>query len=132
MKMRYHTYGLCEFCSMKTETLTFFGNVFMHMFFGQTFPYSYRNIMYSSNSFTKILCWVLRKKYNRNSNKNFIILLGKDFIFKTKHLKQHPTSISFRTNLCQRSQREKQICFIKDRLAQFNSEWGNLRVLIEN
>ena len=63
--------------------------------------------------------------------KNFIILLGKYYIFKTKYQKQHPTLIRFKSHLCQRIQIEKQIYFMKDRHAQFNNKWGTLRVLIE-
>ena len=62
--------------------------------------------------------------------KNFIILHGKYFIFKTKYQKQLPTLIRFKSHLCQRIQIEKQIYFIKDRLAQFNNKWGTLRVLL--
>ena len=63
--------------------------------------------------------------------KNFIILLGKYLIFKTKYQTQHPTLIRFESHLCQRIQIEKTDLFQKDRLAQFNNKWGTLRVLIE-
>ena len=53
---------------------------------------------------------------------------GKYFIFKTKYQKQLPTLIRFKSHLCQQIQIEKQIYFIKDRLAQFYNKWGTLRV----
>ena len=51
--------------------------------------------------------------------KNFINLLGKYVIFKTKYQKQHSSLLSFKSHLCQRIQIEKQIYFIKGRPAQF-------------
>ena len=59
--------------------------------------------------------------------KNFIIFFVKYFIFKTKYQKQHPTLIRLKSHLCQRIQIEKQIKFMKDRLAQFNNKWGTLK-----
>ena len=63
--------------------------------------------------------------------KNFIILLGKYFIFKNKYNKQHPILLHFKFHLKHRINIEKYIYFKKDRLAQFNKKTGNLRTLME-
>ena len=127
-----HT-AICNFCSMEIETLN-------HLFFG----------MYSCTAVLDKLISILTE-YNaliqfnlknamlgitEGTNiteiqiKYFIILQGKYFILKTKYQKQLPTLIRFKSHLCQRIQIEKQIYFIKDRLAQFNNRWGSLRVLL--
>ena len=49
--------------------------------------------------------------------KNFIILLGKHFIFKNKYKKQHPNLSHFKLYLKHRINIEKHIYFKKDRLA---------------
>ena len=88
------------------------------------------NVLIKFNLRNVMLGYYGRNKYNRNPIKNLIILHGKYFISKTKYQKQLPTLIRFKSHLCQRIQIEKQIYFIKDRLAQFNNKWGTLRVLL--
>ena len=129
-----HT-ALCEFCSMEIETLNhlfwecihvqhFWTNlsVFLQEYNIIIIQFNLRNVMLGITEGTNI---------TEIQIKNFIILLGKYFIFKTKYQKQYPTLIRFKSHLCQRIQIEKQIYFMKDRLAQFNNKWGTLRVLIE-
>ena len=64
--------------------------------------------------------------------KNFIILPVKYFIFKNKCLKTQPTIAHFKMYLSQRINVEKHIYFIKNRLAQFDTKWGNLKPLIDD
>ena len=64
--------------------------------------------------------------------KNFIILLGKYFIFKNKCLKVQPTIAHFKVYLSQRINVEKHIYCIKSRLAQFDTKWVNLKPLVDD
>ena len=64
--------------------------------------------------------------------KNFIILLGKYFIFKNKCFKTQATIAHFKVYLSQRINVEKHIYFIKHRLAQFDTKWVNLKPLIDD
>ena len=64
--------------------------------------------------------------------KNFIILLGKYFIFKNKCFKTQPTIAHFKVYLSQRINVEKHIYFIKYNLAQFDTKLVNLKPLIDD
>ena len=63
--------------------------------------------------------------------KNFIILLGKYFVFKNKYQGTQPTLEHFKLYLSQIIKVEKYIYFTNDRIAQFDRKWGNLKTLID-
>ena len=66
--------------------------------------------------------------------KNFIILLGKYFIFKNKYQGTQPTLEHFKLYLSQRIKVEKYINFTNDRNAQFDQKMGepkNINRLID-
>ena len=127
-----HT-ALCDFCSMDIETLN---HLFWECIQVQHFWTNLSILLQEYNVHIKfnlryILLGITGKNLTEIQLKNYIILLGKYFIFKSKYQKQQPNLLRFKSYLCQRINIEKQIYFMKDRLAQFNKKWGNLRSLIE-
>ena len=127
-----HT-ALCDFCSMDIETLN---HLFWECIQVQHFWTNLSILLQEYNVHIKfnlryILLGITGKNLTEVQLKNYIILLGKYFIFKSKYQKQQPNLLRFKSYLCQRINIEKQIYFMNDRLAQFNKKWGNLRSLIE-
>ena len=104
-----HT-ALCDFCSMEIETLNHLFWECIHL------QHCWTNISVFLQKYNVLIQFNLRMVMlgiTEGTNitdiqiKNFIILLGKYFIFKTKYQKQHPTLIRFKSHLCQRIQIEK-------------------------
>ena len=128
----WHT-ALCDFCSMDIETIN---HLFWECIHVQNFWTNLSILLQEYNVHIQFnlrykLLGITGKNRTEIQLKNYIILLWKYFIFKSKYQKQQPNLLRFKSYLCQRINIEKQICFIKDRLAQFNKKWGNLRSLIE-
>ena len=57
--------------------------------------------------------------------KNFIIMLGKYFIFRNKCLKTLPMLIHFKSYLTKRLKIEQEIYFMRDKIAQFKEHGTN-------
>ena len=62
--------------------------------------------------------------------KNFAILLGKYFIFINKYKNVIPALNHFKPSLRKWIKIEKEIYFMKDKLAQFERIWGKLENII--
>ena len=85
------------------------------------------------------MLWLRNKKKNSDPN-SFMHMFSVSilyrqhikFIFKNKCLKTQPTISHFKVYLSQRINVEKHIYFIKNRLAQFDTKWVNLKPLIED
>ena len=54
---------------------------------------------------------------------NFIILSAKYFIFKSKHMKNIPNIILFKSFLNKRREIEQCIAFEKDKIEHHNAKW---------
>ena len=125
---------LCDFCSMEIETLD---HLFWECIHEQLFWTNLSTLLQDYNVFIHFNLRNIMLGITEGTNqtevqtKNFIILLGKHFIFKNKYKKQHPNLFHFKLYLKHRINIEKHIFFKKDRLAQFNKKWENLRTLTE-
>ena len=62
--------------------------------------------------------------------KNFIIMLGKYFIFRKKCLNTLQTLIHFKSYLTKRLKIEQEIDFMRDKIAQFQITWDKFNALI--
>ena len=62
--------------------------------------------------------------------KNFIILLGKYFIFKNKCLETIPSFIHFKSYLNQRLKIEKESYVIRDKIAKYERKWWKCNAFI--
>ena len=135
LKCKIGETALCEFCTMEIETINhLFGecNYVQHFWANlATFLLRYNITMHFS---LKYVTFGITERAHciETQVKNFIILLGKYFIFKNKCLKTQPTISHFKVYLSQRINVEKHIYFIKNRLAQFDTKWVNLKPLIED
>lgn len=61
---------------------------------------------------------------------NFIIYLGKYFIFQNKQQKQIPNIRHFKSYLLTRIKLEKEIALLNDKLAFFETKWRTIIDLI--
>ena len=128
--------SLCEFCNMEIET-------FIHLFWECTFKHKFwaslsdflnlcdNNININLKTISFVL---IQSNSNRNVIvQNFIIYLGKYFIFQNKQRKQIPNIQHFKSYLITRIKLEKEIAMLNDKLAFFETKWRNiLDTLIEN
>ena len=128
--------SLCEFCNMEIET-------FLHLFWEctciQQFWASLSDFLnlcdINININLKTISFeVIQSNSNRNVIiQNFIIYLGKYFIFQNKQRKQIPNIQHFKSYLITRIKLEKDIAMQNDKLAFFETKWRSiLDTLIEN
>ena len=135
LKCKIGETALCEFCTMEIETINhlFWECNYVQHFWANlaTFLLRYNITMHFS---LKYVTFGITERAHciETQVKNFIILLGKYFIFKNKCLKTQPTISHFKVYLSQRINVENHIYFIKNRLAQFDTKWVNLKPLIED
>lgn len=125
--------ALCDFCSMNIQTLN-------HLFWEcpqvQHFWSEVSNFMSSYDitiTFTlhNIIFGILSSNAKPETQvRNFIILLGKYFIFKNKCQKKPVLFTQFKSYFKQRLKIEKEIYFIKDRIAQFDKKWDKFKTFI--
>ena len=98
-----HT-ALCEFCSMEIETLNHLFWECIHVQHFWTNLSFLTGIQYINSIQLNVKNVMLGITEGTNITeiqiKNFIILLGKYFILKTKYQKQYPTLIRFKSHLC--------------------------------
>ena len=122
--------ALCDFCNMIIETTD---NLFWECTHTQEFWTELCNFLTEFN--TDLILNLPRVFFGLTFTtnkpdarlKNFLILLGKYFIFGNKYRKTIPTLNHFKHYLCKRIKIEKVIYFMKDKLAQFKTIWGRFR-----
>ena len=80
------------------------------------------------------ICFGITQQINKPNIqvKNFVTLLAKYFIFRSKCQKIPLSSIHFKSYLKQKLRIEKQIHLMKDKLAQFEIKWNNFNALLED
>ena len=121
--------SLCEFCIMEIET-------FSHLFWECTFVQQcwaslsdfFNRCDINVNIDLKTINFGIIQS-NPNCNvivQNFIIYLGKYFIFQSKHKKEIPNIQHFKSYLITRIKLEKEIAMLNDKLAFFETKWRNI------
>ena len=126
--------ALCDFCTMEIETIN---HLFWEYLYVQQFWTELSNLLKDCNigitfSLRTITFGITQRINNPNIQvKNFIILLAKYFIFKSKCKKLPLSFIHFKSYLKQRLKVEKQIHLMKDKLTQFGRKWSNFSTLID-
>lgn len=126
--------ALCDFCAMEIETLQ---HLFWECLYVQQFWTEYSNFLKYHN--VEIIFNQKNITFGITANntepktqaKNFMILLGKYFIFKTKCQKTPLTFVHFLSYFKQRLIIEKQIYFMKDQITQFYRKWRILATLLD-
>ena len=125
--------ALCDFCTMEIETIN---HLFWECLYVQQFWTELSNLLKNCNiditfSLRTITFGITQRINNPNIQvKNFIILLAKYFIFKSKCQKLPLSFIHFKSYLEQRLKVEKQIYLMKDKLTQFERKWSNFSTLM--
>ena len=126
--------ALCDFCTMEIETIN---HLFWECLYVQQFWTELSNLLKNCNiditfSLRTITFGITQRINNPNIQvKNFIILLAKYFIFKSKCQKLPLSLIHFKSYLKQRLKVEKQIHLMKDKLTQFERKWNNFSTLMD-
>ena len=134
LKCKIKETALCEFCSMEIETINHLFwecNHVQHFWTNLAMFLLRHNITINFSLKYVTFCITERTNCIETQVKNFIILLGKYFIFKNKYQGTQPTLEHFKLYLSQRIKVEKYIYFTNDRIAQFDRKWGNLKTLID-
>ena len=114
--------ALCKFCNIEIETTD---HLFWQCIHIQTFWAKFSDFLTEHNIeahltlYTVSFGLIFSIGKSEIKLKNFLILLGKYFIYRGKCTKTIPTIIQFKTYLRNRIKLEKEIYFIKDKLAQF-------------
>lgn len=125
--------SLFEFCNMEIET-------FSHLFWECTCVQQFWNSLIGflnlcnmnlNIDFKTVSFGIIQSNPNRNVIvPNFIIFLGKYFIFQNKQQKQIPNIRHFKSYLLTRIKLEKEIALLNDKLAFFETKWRNIIDLI--
>ena len=119
--------ALCDFCNVEIETID---HLFWQCIHVQTFWTEFShfltdlNIDIDFNLLNIAFGFTITIGKPEIMLKNFLIILGKYFIFRGKCLKIIPTLNQFKSFLRNRVKIEKEIYFMKDKLAQFEIMWG--------
>ena len=119
--------ALCDFCNMEIETID---HLFWQCKHVQTFWTEFShflsdlNIDIEFNLINIAFGFTITIGKPEIMLKNFLIILGKYFIFRGRCLKIIPTLNQFKSFLRNRIKIEKEIYFMKDKLAQFEIMWG--------
>ena len=122
--------ALCEFCNMVIETT---GRLFWECTYIQQFWTEICKFLTDFNiglilNLPRVFFGLTFTMNEPDSRlKNFLILLGKYFIFSNKYRKTIPTLNHFKYYLCKRIKIEKEIYFMKDKLTHFETIWGRFR-----
>ena len=120
--------ALCDFFTMEIETIN---HLFWECLYVQQFLTELSNLVKDYNvditfSLKTITFGITQRINNPNIQvKNFIILLAKYFIFKSKCQKLPLSFIYFKSYLKQRLKVEKHIHLMKDKFTQFERKWSN-------
>ena len=123
LKCKIKETALCEFCSMEIETVNhFFGwNVTVQHFWTNLTMFLLRHNI-TINFSLKYVAFGITERTNRIETqvKNFIILLGKYFIFKNKYQETQPTLEHFKWNFSQNFLQmiELQNCPIRQKMGE--------------
>ena len=121
--------SLCEFCNMEIET---FSHLFWECTYVQQFWTSmtdflnHCNIDLNLDQKTMSFGIIQSNPTYKVLVQNFIIYLGKFFIFQAKQRKQIPNIQHFKSFLKTRIKVEKEIAFLNDKLASFETKWRNI------
>ena len=135
LKCKIATSALCDFCEMEIETIN---HLFWECLHVQQFWAEIANFLKDYNvdiTFNLItICFGITQQINKPNIqvKNFVTLLAKYFIFRSKCQKIPLSSIHFKSYLKQKLKIEKQIHLMKDKLAQFEIKWNNFNALLED
>lgn len=120
--------SLCDFCGMEIETIN---HLFWECMYVQSFWMELTSLLNQNNIHIEInlkhitfgVCQLIDKQETQINN--FIIFIAKYFIFASKYRKEIPVLQAFKPYLHKRVKIEKEIAFMKDRLAQFENKWRN-------
>lgn len=128
LKCNIGTSALCDFCVMEIETVNhlFWECIHVQHFWRELSHFlSNCNINIPLN--LKTVSFGITHKFNETDKQvqNFIIVSAKYFIFRNKYQKTVPSFRHYMSFLKNRLKIEKEIYFLKDRLAQFSRKWDN-------
>ena len=121
--------SLCEFCNMEIET---FSHLFWECTYVQQFWTSLTDFLNRCNfnfslDFKTMSFGITQANPNyKVLTQNFIIYIGKYFIFQAKQRKQIPNIQHFKSFLLTRIKIEKEIALLNDKLASFETKWRTL------
>ena len=121
--------SLCEFCNMEIETFShlFWECTFVQQFWASLSDFLNRCDINVNIDLKTINFGIIQSNPNCNVIvKNFIIYLGKYFIFQSKHKKEIPNIQHFKSYLITRIELEKEIAMLNDKLAFFETKWRNI------
>ena len=121
--------SLCEFCNMEIETFShlFWECTFVQQFWASLSDFLNRCDINVNIDLKTINFGIIQSNPNCNVIvKNFIIYLGKYFIFQSKQKKEIPNIQHFKSYLITRIKLEKEIAMLNDKLALFETKWRNI------
>ena len=124
--------ALCEFCNMELETIN---HLFWECLYVQQFWTELSNFLKDYNVditfYQKNITFgiTINASDPKTQVKNFMIFIGKYFIFRNKCLKPPLVFVHFKSYLIPRLNIEKQIYFMKDKITQFYRKWNTLTTL---
>ena len=123
---------LCDFCNMELETINhlFWECLYIQQFWTElsNFLKDY-NVDITFNQKNITFGITINASDPKTQVKNFMIFIGKYFIFRNKCLKTPLVFVHFKSYLIQRLNIEKQIYFMKDKITQFYRKWNTLTTL---
>lgn len=125
--------SLCDFCNMEIETLD---HLFWECRHVQVFWMQLRDFLHTNRIELEVtlrtVTFGLSEKYTCNTNiKNFIILIAKYYIFLNKYYRSIPNLHAFKIHMKKRLRIEKEIALMKDKLFEFERQWGNIMNVFE-
>jgi len=125
-KCKLSNSSLCDFCNMHTETLK---HLFWECHHIQHFWSRLKTYLCGKNMVFNMDYKVISFGSNKDHSQHildFIILLAKYFIFKSKLEKSVPNYMNVIKYLKERKTIEEQIAFMKDKLNTHNKKWNQL------
>lgn len=134
LKCNISVSALCDFCNMEIETLShlFWECLFVQQFWTEMSVFlKDHDIDINFNQNITTFGITISNSDPKIQVKNFMILLGKYFIFRSKCLKNMLSFVHFKSYLKQKLNIEKQIYFMKDKITQFYRKWNTLATLTE-
>ena len=134
LKCNIATSALCDFCTMEIESINhlFWECLYVQQFWTETSNFLKDYNVDISFSLKTVFFGITQQINNPNIQvKNFIILLAKYFIFRSKCQKIPLSSVHFKSYLRQRLKIEKHIYLIKDNLTQFEKKWHSFNALLD-
>ena len=125
--------SLCDFCSAHVQTINhlFWECASIQHYWAEMADFLKEYNIHISFSL-KIVTFGITLQMDKPEIqvKNFIIMLGKYFIFRNKCLKTLPTLIHFKSYLTKRLKIEQEIFFMRDKIAQFQRTWDKFIAII--